>query len=92
MVPIEEIDPEYYYFALQAIPLEEKGYARHFTDLKRGEIAFPANMSEQREIASVMSEIKRKISALTMEYEAKYEELDNLRQSLLQRAFAGELI
>ena len=91
MAPIEEIYPEFYYYALQAVPLEGKGYARHFTHLKKGEMAFPADLEEQREIASTMSDIKLQITTLSKEYEAKFADLDSLRQSLLQRAFAGKL-
>lgn len=91
MSPIDTIDPEFYYYALQAVPLEGKGYARHFTHLKKSEIAFPSDLMEQREIASDMSDLRLQTERLAREYEAILADLDDLRHSLLERTFAGEL-
>lgn len=89
--PIDSIEPEFYYYALQGVPIEGKGYARHFIHLKKGEIVFPVNLTEQRNIASTMRDIEAHVTALSKEYEAKLADIDDFRQSVLQRAFAGEL-
>lgn len=91
MEPISEIDPKFYYFALRNIPLEGKGYARHFSHLKKEEIEYPADMGSQRQIAEQLAEIEGQVQRLEDSYKSEIEKLDTLRQSLLQKAFSGEL-
>ena len=48
-------------------------------------------LEEQRRIVAVLDEAFEGLDDLVANYEAQKEDLDELRQSLLQRAFAGEL-
>lgn len=56
--------------------------------------AFPIPLPEravQDRIATELTEMEESVLALTENYEAQIKDLDDLRQSLLQKAFAGEL-
>jgi type I restriction enzyme S subunit len=91
MAPRHEFDPRFYYFALKTIDLKGKGYARHFSHLKKCTIRFPKDISQQQEIADRLDTLSEHSKMLAAEYSTKSKELDALRQSLLQKAFAGEL-
>ncbi|WP_378946222.1 restriction endonuclease subunit S [Paracoccus sp. R86501] len=91
MAPIECFDPRFYYYALKTINLEGKGYARHFSHLKKCEIHFPTSIEEQQGIASQLDEVSVNAHDLEKRYARVLQNLDDLRQSLLQKAFAGEL-
>ncbi len=54
------------------------------------EIALP-NKTKQSELLEVIEGLKRTSSQLEVSYQSKLQSLDALRQSLLQKAFAGEL-
>lgn len=56
--------------------------------------AFPFNLpslKEQSRITDLLGNAKEKVDKLATEYEAQVQDIDDLRQSLLQKAFAGEL-
>ncbi len=91
MAPIECLEPRYYYYALKTIDLEGKGYARHFSHLKKCEINFPTSIEAQRSIASQLDDLSTNTQRLEEQYARTLQDLDDLRQSLLQKAFAGEL-
>lgn len=61
------------------------------SSLKDLELAFPSDLDEQRKIVSELDDLKRQIDNIQTQYRAKLQDLDDLRQSLLQKAFAGEL-
>ena len=54
-------------------------------------ITFPPEISEQREIASLLNNMKSKIQHLETIYQQKLTALAELKQSILQKAFAGQL-
>ena len=91
MAPIKAIDPRFYFYALRTIDLEGKGYARHYSHLKKCEISFPNEIADQKKIADNLEELENAATALQSHYRAKLTDLDALRQALLQKAFAGEL-
>ncbi|MDV7201122.1 restriction endonuclease subunit S [Roseovarius sp. 10] len=91
MAPIERLDPKYYYYALKTINLEGKGYARHFSHLKKCEIVFPVSIQSQRNIAAELDRLSESVQRLERQYVRTIGDLDELRQSLLQKAFTGEL-
>ncbi|MFT5330313.1 MAG: type I restriction enzyme S subunit [Parasphingorhabdus sp.] len=88
--PHDGIDPLYLYYGLRSIPIAEKGYARHFRFLKEASLP-DLGEDQQRQLATGLQEVELKASQLRNEYEAKLDDIDNLRQSVLQKAFAGEL-
>ena len=54
-------------------------------------IVFPEDLSEQERIVSMLDNAENKVKQLQSNYQSKLTDLDELRQSLLQKAFAGEL-
>jgi len=91
MAPIECLDPYFYYYALKTIDLEGKGYARHFSHLKKCEIHFPESVEAQQSIATQLNDLSESTRDLERQYARTLTDIDDLRQSLLQKAFAGEL-
>ncbi|AUX68220.1 hypothetical protein CHX26_00660 [Porphyrobacter sp. HT-58-2] len=90
LLPKPGIDPLYLYYGLRSIPLAEKGYARHFKFLK--EACLPKlEIAEQERMSFGLRSLEGEVSKLTEAYEDKLRDLSDLRQSLLQKAFAGEL-
>ena len=57
-------------------------------DLK---LTFPASIELQAEVANKLSDAETELEDIKKKYETKIQDLDDLRQSLLQKAFAGEL-
>ena len=55
------------------------------------ELTFPASVELQAELANKLSDAETELEDIKKKYEAKIQDLDDLRQSLLQKAFAGEL-
>lgn len=49
------------------------------------------SLEEQSRISGVLGSVKAHVDTLSADYEAKLQDIDDLRQSLLQKAFAGEL-
>ncbi len=89
--PNKGIDPSYLYYGLRSVPIAEKGYARHFRFLK--DCALPdLDEEQQRRLADYLRDVETKTSRLAEHYEDKLQDVENLRQSILQKAFAGELI
>ena len=54
-------------------------------------MSFPTKLSEQKRIADVLNEMKSETQRLEAIYQKKLEALTELKQSILQKAFAGEL-
>ena len=55
------------------------------------ELDFPTSVEEQAELASNLAKAEIELESLRQQYEAKLQSLDALRQSFLQKSFAGEL-
>lgn len=55
------------------------------------ELSFPRSVEAQAELASKLAEVEVEIELLRKQYERKVGDLNDLRRSLLDRAFAGEL-
>ena len=55
------------------------------------EVVYPASLDEQCQIVEKLTEAESETKRLQSHYRAKLADLDALRQSLLQKAFAGEL-
>ena len=91
MAPVECLEPRFYYYALKTIDLEGKGYARHFSHLKKCEINYPDSIEAQKSTAARLDDLSANTQELAKQYIRTLQDLDDLRQSLLQKAFAGEL-
>ena len=92
----DEILDDYFYYWFKQINLIDisngttipqiNNYS--FKDLK---IAYPVDKHEQQKIVSQLDELQEQTKKLEQIYEQKIEDLDELKQSILQKAFNGEL-
>jgi len=66
---------------------------RHTSPTKIGQVVipFPPSLSEQRSVVSTLKDLFEKTRRLESIYQQKVEALDELKASLLNRAFNGEL-
>ena len=64
LAPTPEIEARFLFLALQANPIEQKGYKRHFSTLKEKLIPFPhKDTGEQQKIADCLSSLDELIQA-----------------------------
>jgi len=54
--PIEEIYPKYFYYSILGIPLDTKGYGRHFKLLKASKFVFIEDINIQRKISNFLDD------------------------------------
>lgn len=54
-------------------------------------MAYPGSLHEQRSIATQLVDLHEECERLVTVYERKLAALDELKQSLLQQAFTGQL-
>lgn len=96
----EKVDKNYlYYFFLSDLSLRHiretsTGTMVRHTAPKRilaNNVPYPVDVSKQQKIAEQLSWLKKKTSQLEAIYETKLNSLDELKKSLLQKAFSGEL-
>lgn len=59
-------------------------------DLRRIKISFPS-IAEQKQIIPKMEELKVQTNQIEIHYKQKLKDLEELKKSILQKAFAGEL-
>ncbi|RZI51327.1 restriction endonuclease [Aeribacillus pallidus] len=88
--PLELIYPKYLYYLLKVVNLPDKGYSRHFKYLKDTPLPI-APLSEQKRIAEKVDSLLSKLETekeMVLEVEQK---LGLLKQSILNKAFRGEL-
>jgi type I restriction enzyme S subunit len=90
LVPRQGVNPKYAYFQLLSINLPSKGYARHFGELSKLSFVLPP-LEEQKRIVARLDAMRAKTSEMIGAYDAKLQAAKNLRQSILEAAFAGEL-
>lgn len=77
-----------------AVQLSASGVkVRHTSPTKLGEIdiCFPPTIDKQKDIADRLNEIQEEARKLESSYRQKLTVLNELKQSLLQKAFSGEL-
>ena len=89
--PLGMYCPKLFYYFAQAITLPDKGYARHFQFLEKAPIPLPP-LSEQQ---AIVSEIERRLSVadkVEKTVTAELKRAEQLRQSILKKAFSGGLV
>ena len=64
--------------------------AIYYKSLKNLKIGYPP-IPEQKSIVASLDKLSDKVQQLEKRYQAKLESLDELKKSLLQKAFSGEL-
>jgi type I restriction enzyme, S subunit len=90
LLPIPALSAKFLMYFLMAKPIKSIGYARHYRLLKELKVGFPA-LPEQTKVTERIDELSQQIDRLEGIYEAKFAALTELKQSLLYKAFAGEL-
>ena len=88
--PQSFLDAKFLLYFLKANPIRSVGYARHYRLLKELKVVYPS-LSQQRDIAKRLDEFSEEIERVVDAYDTKVTLLAELKQSLLQKAFAGEL-
>lgn len=88
--PFSGISAKFLYYGLRSQTIQKNGYARHFRLLR--ETTLPAlPMPEQKRLINRLDQLEAESAELAKAYETKLIEIENLRQSLLQAAFSGQL-
>ncbi len=89
--PQEMYEPKLFYYFTQAIPLPDKGYARHFQFLEKAPIPLPP-LPEQRRIVSEVEHHFSIVDEVEATLAAESRRAERLRQSILKHAFSGKLV
>ena len=86
--PKDFIETKFFYYFLQANPLETKGYARHYRFLKKLSLYVPP-LPTQQKIVAKLDRVFAEIDKATAAVETKVVELKLLKNSILKQAFNG---
>lgn len=89
--PSQDWHPKFFFYALKSLPLSSKGYARHYSVLKSKTVWRPVRLEEQALIASALDKLNSECARLEDIYHLNLASLAELKQSILQKAFSGEL-
>ena len=80
------------YFQSRLLSKSERGAQNGFNKGDLSQISIPLlPLDQQQTVVETMSAVRKKSNTISEKCEAQLADLDALRQSLLQRAFAGEL-
>jgi type I restriction enzyme S subunit len=90
LLPKEAISGKFLYYFLKANPMPSTGYARHYRHLKSLTVRYPSR-AQQQVMTDGLDELGVGAEELADTYRSKIEKLSALKQSLLHRAFTGEL-
>ena len=85
------VDDKWLFYIAHALDFPDKGYARHFQHLKKARLLVPS-LTEQR---CIVAEVEEKLSVLEDLKNTLDQQLimaNALRQSVLKKAFAGQLV
>ncbi|OEC34467.1 type I restriction enzyme, S subunit [Pseudomonas cuatrocienegasensis] len=86
----DELNTRYIYYFLRNLPVESKGYARHFKCLKEAVYLLPP-LAEQTRIAQKLDELLAQVDTLKARIDAIPALLKRFRQSVLAAAVSGRL-
>jgi type I restriction enzyme M protein len=78
------IDPRFYFLALRWLPLESRGYARHFKLLKASRIPIPP-LAEQRRIVAKVEQLMALVDQLETQLHASRTTAANFLEALLAK-------
>ena len=63
----------------------------HLQEIREVEITFPKSIQEQKQIVAKLDQLQKETKQLERIYQQKLENLTELKKSILQKAFRGEL-
>lgn len=89
--PKDFLYPKFFYYFVKSINLKKLGYARHFRLLKEKMVFYPKSLSEQKQIVSKIDALSSETKKLEVIYKQKLADLEELKKSILKKAFNGEL-
>ena len=97
VIPSDRIDPEFLHLYFQSVDMRRLGSGSSIPqinnyDIEPLPITMPGRIEDQRRTAERLLELRDQSSRLEELYERRLEDLIELKQSLLQRAFAGNLV
>jgi type I restriction enzyme S subunit len=81
---------KYFYYALSSFKIRNLGYSRHYKLLKKLDIPIPL-LTVQQYIVDVLKEKMSEVEKLRTSIEKQLEAINALPQTILRKAFRGEL-
>lgn len=88
--PKQFLNPKFFFYHLRSAPLKSLGYSRHYRLLKELQINYPDTNTQSR-IAKGLDVLEHETQRLESIYQQKLDSLAELKQSILQKVFTGEL-
>lgn len=88
--PKEFLHPRFFYYLLNSIEIESKGYARHFKQLKSASVKVPSKVMQVR-LADKLDVVFAKLEMTQSRLDKVPQLLKRFRMSVLSAAVAGEL-
>lgn len=82
----EILDHKFGYRLLQAVRLRNRGYARHFSELKKQQFSVPS-LTKQRQVIGLFDEIESRVNEVQKRIDDSKESLETAQTSILHRAF-----
>lgn len=91
LVPTEKISARFGAWLLRACPVPSRGYARHFSHLRKLRFLVPP-LSEQDRIVSTMEALFSRLDAAVPDLARAQKNIERARQSVLRAAVEGRLV
>ncbi len=96
VIPGADIDEDFLHFFFLSLDMRKIGSGSAIPQINNYDIyplslSYPPDLNQQAQVAETLQILRDQTIHLTESYEIKLQDLDDLRQSLLQKAFAGEL-
>jgi type I restriction enzyme S subunit len=88
--PHPEMNARFWYFFLRNLPIESRGYGRHFKAVKEAKYLVPP-LTEQTRIAAKLDELLAQVDTLKARIDGIPALLKRFRQSVLAAAVSGRL-
>ena len=90
LIQSDSMDSKFAYYQLLSKDLRDRGYARHFSELRKEEFWVPS-IHEQHKIVELLEDHLSRLEASVSLADAMEKQSNFLRRSLLQAAFTGQL-
>lgn len=96
VIPSDGLEPKYIYFYFLGVDMRKLGGGSSIPqinnyDISPLSISYPTSRQEQLAVVNRLEEIQSETQRLERIYQQKINDLTELKQSILQKAFAGEL-